>query len=95
MNETFLLHGVVFTWDGRKARTNAAKHGITFEAAAEAFFDPFLQVVDASSSEESRDAIIGYDAVGRLLFVIHAALLEDRNPNDLSPSRESGGAEDL
>jgi hypothetical protein len=31
---------------------------IAFEQAAEAFFDPFLQVVDASRHKEARDAII-------------------------------------
>ncbi|EGW23221.1 protein of unknown function DUF497 [Methylobacter tundripaludum SV96] len=51
---------------------NAIKHdGITFDQAAEAFFDPFLKLVDAGRNHESRDAVIGYDEKGRLLFVVH------------------------
>ena len=36
------------------------------------FFDPFFRLVDASRNDEAREAAIGYDAVGRLLFVVHA-----------------------
>ena len=51
---------------------NPLKHeDITFEQAAEAFFDPFLVVVDASRNHESRDAIIGMDKRNYLLFVVH------------------------
>lgn len=35
------------------------------------FFDPFLRVVDASRNDEARDAVIGYDTQGRLLYVVH------------------------
>ena len=55
-----------------KARINAIKHdGITFQQAAEAFFDPFLIVVDASRNKEARDAVIGLDTRWNLLYVIH------------------------
>jgi len=65
-------NGVSFVWNARKAATNAIKHdGITFDQAAEAFFDPFLKLVDAGRNHESRDAVIGYDEKGRLLFVVH------------------------
>jgi hypothetical protein len=48
------------------------KHeGVTFEQAAWVFFDPFFRLVDASRNDESRDAAIGYDAQGRLLYVVH------------------------
>ena len=49
----------------------------TFEQAAEAFFDPFLKVVDASRNVEARDAIIGMDTRWHLLFVVHIELEED------------------
>ena len=45
--------------------------GITFERAAEVFFDPFFRLVDATRSDEARDAVIGFDALGRVLFVVH------------------------
>jgi len=49
---------------------------MTFAQAAEAFFDPFLKVVDASRNEEARDAIIGMDTRWHLLFVVYIELEE-------------------
>ena len=71
MDARFELHGVAFVWDAAKALRNLHKHGVTFEQAAEAFFDPFLRVVEADRNLQARDALIGYDAQGRLLFVVH------------------------
>ena len=68
----FDLNGTTFLWDQEKARVNILEHdGITFQQAAEVFFDPFFRLVDASRNEESRDAAIGYDTIGRLLLVVH------------------------
>lgn len=77
MEARFLLHGITFTWDVDKAVANLRKHGIAFEQAAEAFFDPFLKVVDASRHEEARDAIIGMDTRWNLLFVVHLEREDD------------------
>jgi uncharacterized protein len=33
-----------FEWDARKARSNVAKHGVSFELAITAFDDPFALV---------------------------------------------------
>ena len=72
MDQQFNLHEITFIWNQEKARQNPLKHeGITFEQAAEAFFDPFLVVVDASRNYEARDAIIGMDKRNYLLFVVH------------------------
>lgn len=66
------LNGTAFVWNEKKARLNIALHdGITFERAAEVFFDPFLRLVDATRHHEERDAVIGFDALSRLLFVAH------------------------
>jgi uncharacterized protein len=66
------LNGTTFVWDQEKARSNITAHdGITFEQAAEVFFDPFFRLVDATRNEEARDAVIGFDTLGRLLFVVH------------------------
>lgn len=54
------------------------KHGVAFEEAAAAFFDPFFRLVDASRNDEAREAILGYDAAGRLLFVVHVEIDADR-----------------
>jgi len=66
------LNGTTFVWDEQKARRNIAAHdGITFERAAEVFFDPFFRLIDASRNEEARDAVIGFDTLRRMLFVVH------------------------
>ena len=78
MDTRFVLQGITFIWDETKARENPRHHdGMTFEQAAEAFFDPFLKVVDASRNAEARDAIIGQDTRWNLLFVVHIELEED------------------
>ena len=71
MTITYRLQGVTFEWDDQKARSNVEKHGITFEEAAEAFFDPFCQGGDASAAGEGRDFLLGYSLTQRLLLVIH------------------------
>jgi uncharacterized protein len=72
MDIHFEHNGVSFVWNAKKAALNKYKHdGITFEHATQAFFDPFLKLVDAGRNDEARDAVIGYDQLGRLLFVVH------------------------
>ena len=78
MDEQFELHKINFVWDRRKLKNNLAKHGISFEQAAEAFFDPFIKIVDASRNQEMRDAIIGMDKQWNLLFVVHIAFENDQ-----------------
>ncbi|MEZ5436379.1 MAG: BrnT family toxin [Pseudomonadales bacterium] len=78
MDMEFLLRGIAFVANRAKMTTNERKHGISLEQAAEAFFDPFLKVVDASREDEARDAIIGMDAGSRLLFVVHLVQEDDR-----------------
>jgi uncharacterized DUF497 family protein len=72
MDIRFILNGITFIWNEEKARQNPRKHSeVTFERAAEAFFDPFLITVDASRNDEVRDAIIGMDERSHLLFVVY------------------------
>lgn len=79
MDKEFILNGITFIWDDDKAKQNQLKHkGITFVQAAEAFFDPFLVVVDASRNDEVRDAIIGMDRQNYLLFVVHIQQENDK-----------------
>jgi uncharacterized DUF497 family protein len=78
MDVHYELNGTAFVWDDEKARANSVKHeGVTFEQSAEVFFDPFLEVVDASRNDEAREAVIGYDLLGRLLFVVHIEFGEE------------------
>ena len=79
MDIEFDLYGIRFVANGKKSFKNPQKHeDVTFEVAAQVFFDPFLRVVDASHSTESREAIIGMDEASRLLFVVHVELEQDR-----------------
>lgn len=72
MDVTYQLQGVLFEWDEHKAQMNVQKHGVTFEEAAEVFFDPFFQTGDASvNDEEERDFIIGYTFSQRLLLAVY------------------------
>jgi len=78
MDIDFLLHDIAFVWHEAKAWQNVRKHGISFEQAAEAFFDPLLIVVDASQDNEERDAIVGMDRKWNLLFVVHIEIEGDK-----------------
>jgi uncharacterized DUF497 family protein len=71
MDIQYRLEGFEFEWDATKAQSNFAKHGITFEEAAEAFLDPFYIVGNASANREEREFLLGYSLVERLLLVIH------------------------
>ena len=71
MDIVYRLQGVEFEWDANKAESNIEKHGVTFEEATEAFFDPFYQSGDATANNEQRDFIIGYSLEQRLLLVVY------------------------
>lgn len=72
MDIAYQLQGVLFEWDETKAASNIQKHGVTFEEAAEVFFDPFHQTGDASvNKSEARDFIIGYTFSQRLLLAVY------------------------
>ncbi|MBD1940130.1 BrnT family toxin [Microcoleus sp. FACHB-68] len=71
MDIVYRLQGIEFEWNINKAQSNIEKHGVTFEEAAEVFFDPFYQEGDATSNDEQRDFIIGYSRAQRLLLVVY------------------------
>ena len=78
MDVYFVLNGITFVWNEEKSLNNLSKHnGITFKQAAEAFFDPFIKIVDASRNDEARDAIIGLDTRWNLLFVVDIEFEDD------------------
>jgi uncharacterized DUF497 family protein len=62
-----------FEWDDQKARTNLAKHGVSFEEATTVFGDPLsLTIPDPAHSEtEDRFIILGHSHRQRLLVVVH------------------------
>ena len=62
-----------FVWDSRKAKSNAKKHGVTFEEAETVFFDESaLFLADPDHLEEDdRFILLGASARLRLLVVCH------------------------
>ena len=62
-----------FEWDIVKAKSNMEKHGVSFEEAASAFFDPeALYLADTNhSAAEERFYLIGLSDKTRLLIVSH------------------------
>jgi uncharacterized DUF497 family protein len=62
-----------FEWDKNKARTNLAKHGVSFEEATTVFGDPLsLTIPDpAHSQAEDRFIILGHSYHQRLLVGVH------------------------
>ena len=66
---------IEFTWDSKKARLNAAKHGISFEEARTVFYDEnAMEFFDPDHSEsEDRFLMLGLSARLRVLVVCHCA----------------------
>ena len=64
---------LTFEWDERKARSNAQKHGVSFEEAATAFGDSLsLTIGDPEhSAEENRFVLVGTTHRDRLVVVVH------------------------
>jgi uncharacterized protein len=62
-----------FEWDPRKAASNAAKHGITFEEAKTVFYDEDALVISDPnhSKEEERFIIMGRSFDSKILVVVH------------------------
>ena len=78
MDMRFETYGITFMRDNTKAAANLRKHGILFEQATEAFFDPLLKLIDASRM----------DTRWNLPFVVHIEL-EDEAIRIISARRET------
>ena len=62
-----------FEWDDGKAKSNLAKHGVSFEEASTVFGDPLsLTVPDPAHSQmENRSIVLGQSHQRKLLVVVH------------------------
>jgi len=62
-----------FQWDENKARTNLAKHGVSFDEATTVFADPLsLTIPDPAHSQmEDRLIVLGHSHQRKLLVVVH------------------------
>lgn len=78
MDIYFDVGGEQFVWSAAKADKNWRKHGVRFEEAATVFLDPLFVLIDASRNDEARNAAIGFDVSGRLLYVVHVEIEASR-----------------
>lgn len=56
MDVYHVCSGQQFCWNSEKADANLKKHGIRFEQACEVFFDPFVNLLDATPEQEARSS---------------------------------------
>jgi uncharacterized protein len=64
---------ITFEWDTRKAQTNDRKHGISFEEAETAFYDPNARISydPDHSQDEYRHILLGMSESFKLIVVCH------------------------
>jgi uncharacterized protein len=62
-----------FEWDPSKARSNLAKHGVSFRQGAAVFKDPNMMTIfdEAHSRDEERWITLGLVGIGQYLLVVH------------------------
>ena len=62
-----------FEWERKKAERNVRKHGVPFEEAITAFYDPLAVTLEDPdhSIEELRFITLGYSAHDHLLVIAH------------------------
>lgn len=74
-----------FEWDPKKARSNARKHGVSFERASAIFRDPNqLSIPDKGHSQtEKRWITMGLDENGMVLVVVHTFYRLNRNVSQI------------
>jgi uncharacterized DUF497 family protein len=65
-------------YNEQKAQGNLKKHGISFDEAEEALYDPFALVIeDDESVNEERFLLLGKSKKERVLMVVYALRHED------------------
>ena len=61
-----------FEWDPAKARSNLAKHGISFSDVEPVFYDQYaISIPDPGAQAEERFVVVGMDALGRIVVVVY------------------------
>ncbi len=74
------MDDVLFEWDIEKARTNLAKHGVSFDEACLAVLDPHrVEIIDDRFDyDEERPQIIGLSSQ-RILLVVTISHAQDHH----------------
>lgn len=73
-----------FEWDTEKASTNKRKHGVTFEEAVTAFRDDRGLVESDPQGHDDRFVLIGMSTRVRVLFVVHAEVINKKHTRIIS-----------
>ncbi len=62
---------VRFEWDPKKAASNLAQHGVSFEETVSVFADPLAWIFDDADQavEERREIIVGHSIRERLVVI--------------------------
>jgi uncharacterized protein len=69
-----------FTWDKGKAKSNLAKHGVSFESASQVFTDPYLLVLE---DRIDGDGELRFHALGRVNGgLVLVVVFVDRSSNE-------------
>lgn len=85
------MSGLKFEWDPEKARSNLAKHKVSFEEAATAFADENGKVIPSPdhTDEEDRFVLLGFSLANRLLIVVHCFRTEQLTIRIISARKAS------
>lgn len=85
---------IEFVWDEFKAKSNLSKHGVSFEEAKTAFYDPNARAsYDPDHSHgEDRYILLGLSASLRMVVVCHL-YLENEEMIRLISARKANKAE--
>jgi uncharacterized DUF497 family protein len=64
---------ITFEWDEQKAKTNAKKHGVSFDEAKSVFYDTNARLIPDPdhSDNEDRFVLLGMSERPRILVVCH------------------------
>ena len=88
------MNELSFEWDHKKAESNEAKHGVSFDEAKTVFYDERALVIpDPDHSKlEDRFVIMGMSSLSRVLVVVHC-LRADNNVIRIISARKAGTKE--
>ena len=88
------MNELSFEWDLKKAESNKAKHGVSFDEAKTVFYDERALVIpDPDHSKlEDRFVIMGMSSLSRVLVVVHC-LRGDNNVIRIISARKAGAKE--
>lgn len=66
------IQGIDFKWDANKASHNQTKHGVSFELACNAFFDPFIVTLDDEIiNGELRYTAVAMTTTWQILYIVY------------------------